>query len=154
MRTERGATLMELLIAAGIVAVLGVVSVLGAQQLSNSYRVRAAARQVMSDFQFARVSAVKEGRTWAVCFTPGDTAVTSYRIINDPAGCASASPPVRTTNLSGFPGVAVAENFTGTSVAFGSQGTATPTGTMTMTSPDGARTLTVSLGAAGNPRIQ
>lgn len=150
MRTERGATLMELLVTVGIVAVLGAVSVLGSQQLLTGYRLRSAARQIMGDLQFARLSAIKEGRTYTVCFSPGETAVASYLITNT-AGC--GAPAVRTTALSGFPGVTAAENFSGTSVTFAAQGTAS-TGNMTLTSSDGAKTITVVLGAAGNPRIQ
>lgn len=152
MRTERGATLMELLVTLGIIAVLGGMSVLGSQQLSTSYRVRSAARDIMGDLQFARLSAIKEGRTYTVCFTPGDNVVTSYLITNDPAACASVNPPIRTTTISG---VTAVENFAGTSVAFAAQGTVSGGGgTMAVTSLNGARTVTVALGPAGNPRVQ
>ncbi len=155
MRGERGFTLIELLVAVAIIATVGAMSVLGSQPLLNSYRLRSAARQVISDLQFARLSAVKEGRDWTVCFTPGEPAVTSYLITNDPGACGSATPPfyVRNTDLSAFPGVTASETFGGTSVTFRPRGTAS-TGTLIMKSPDGTKTLTVALGATGNPRIQ
>lgn len=144
---------MELLVVVGIIGIVGAVSVLGSQQLLNSYRVRSAARQVMGDLQFARLSAIKEGRTYTVCFTPGDTAVTSYRITS--AGCASATPPVRTTAMSGFPGVTAVENFSGTSVTFAPQGTTSGAGgDVTVQSSDGTKTVRVTLGTAGTTRIQ
>lgn len=157
MRGQRGITLIELLVTLGVIAVLAAISTLASQPLMNSYRVRAAARQVVSDFQFARLSAVKEGRNWTVCFAPGEPAVTSYIVTNDPGACATANAPfyVRTTDLTAFSGVTASENFAGTSVTFGARGTASPLpGNVTLRSLDGARTIAVTLGASGNPRIQ
>lgn len=148
MRAERGATLMELLVTVGIIAIVGAVSVLGSQQLLNSYRVRSAARQVMGDLQFARLSAIKEGRIYRVCFIPGDTVVTAYQITNGACG----TTPIRTTNVNNL-GVTATENFTGTKVDFSPQGTAS-VGQVTVQSADGTKVVNVAMGAAGNPRIQ
>lgn len=76
LRDRRGFTLVEVLTA---VAVLGVVSAIAATNFNTffpPYRTRGAALEIAGDMNFARMSAIKEGRLWY--FVP--QAGTSYQI--------------------------------------------------------------------------
>ncbi|MBI3606437.1 MAG: GspH/FimT family pseudopilin [Nitrospirae bacterium] len=161
MKSERGVTLIEMMVVLAIIAIVSAVSVLNSQGLLNSYRVRAAARQVFSDVQTARLGAIKGGRAWALCFPAGNpVAVTTYTLRNvagaDTALCtADDGPPVRTTTI-GNPRLVITKNFAAAALSFNPNGTASTGGNLvTIASSDGARTVTINITTGtGNPRIQ
>ena len=158
---EHGVTVIELMIAVTLVMVLGSIAVLGSRALSESYNLRSAAREFFSDMQLARLSAIKEGRVWALCLTPGDNLVTSYTIRNRPgvddifctADDGAAAAPRKTVSLTGYQTLTITENFAGTSLLFNPNGTASA-GAVTVTKTDGAALNVVVNASTGNIRIQ
>ena len=65
-REPQGLTLMELILCMVIVAVLMAVSSPLIAQFSSGYKLRAAARELATDLQFARLLAVKENKNFQV----------------------------------------------------------------------------------------
>lgn len=162
-KNERGVTAIELMVAVAILGILGTMSVMGSRTFLDSFGLRAATRQIFTDFQQARLSAIKDGRAWAVCFAPGNTAVTAYTVRNTPgADNVLCTPddllagPVRKTVTLGageYSTLAFAEGFAGTSLVFNPNGTASA-GNLTITKSDGGA-LQVTVNAnTGNLRIQ
>jgi hypothetical protein len=68
MRAERGATIFEVAVVAGLVALLGVVSVPLLAQAASDARAHAAARYLATRVQTARVEAVRRGAHVALRF--------------------------------------------------------------------------------------
>jgi len=61
MKSEKGFTLVELLITVAVMMILGAMAILYTPNMLASYRVRGAARLIYSDMQMARLKAIKEG---------------------------------------------------------------------------------------------
>lgn len=159
---DRGFSLIELIVVMAIAGILLGVAVFSMQGVMEGYKVRGAARQLYSDMQMARLSAIKGGRNWALCFTPG-TPFTSYSIRNTPGAdgnlCTSDDPTsgptpffFRTVDISAaYKGMAFAQSFSGNNVEFMPNGTAS-SGNVTIT--NGTRTVQVTVnGSTGNIRI-
>lgn len=80
MRNSKGFTLIELIIAMvimGIIAAIGIPNFLG--WMAN-YNLKAAANELYSSMQFARINAVKQNKEWAVVF---DIANGIYYVCSD-----------------------------------------------------------------------
>ncbi len=161
---ERGFSLVELLVTVAIISVLGVIAILYTPGMLASYRIRGAARLIYSDMQMARLGAIKGGRNWAVCFSPGNTNFTSYSIRNTPGVdnnlCTTDDP---TTGVAPFyrkdvdlaidySTLTFSEAFTGTNVEFNPNGSASSGNVSIIT---GTRTLTITVNQnTGNMRMQ
>lgn len=66
-----GFTLIEVLMIIVILAILAAVAVPGFSVWLPKYRLKAAARDVVSNLQHAKMGAIKNNRAWAVVFDPG-----------------------------------------------------------------------------------
>jgi prepilin-type N-terminal cleavage/methylation domain-containing protein len=74
---QNGLTLPELMIVIGIVAILGLIGVSSFSSTLPTYRLKATARDLVSDMRLARQQAATENRQYAIQFlTP-----TSYAIV-------------------------------------------------------------------------
>ena len=160
----KGFSLIELLITIAIAGSLTAIAILYAPGMMDSYKVRGAARQLYSDMQMARLSAIKGGRKWAVCFSAGNTVFTSYSIRNTPGAdnnlCTGDDPTTgaapfyrKDVDLSSgdYSTLTFNENFTGTNVEFNPNGTAS-SGNVTITK--GTRTIIITVNQnTGNIRM-
>jgi type IV fimbrial biogenesis protein FimT len=81
---QAGLTLVELMIAIGIIAILATIAVPNIINWLPNYRAKAAARDIISNFQKAKMEAVKRNRDVVITFTT--TQAGSYRIFVDDDG--------------------------------------------------------------------
>ncbi len=84
---QAGFTMLELMIAIGIIAILTAIAVPNIINWLPNYRLKAAARDLVSNFQKAKMEAVKTNTDVVITFTTGAYApsgqVGSYRIFVD-----------------------------------------------------------------------
>ena len=97
VRDVRGFTLMEIVIVMAILAVLAAVAIPGYSVWLPNYRLKAAARDVVSNFQLAKMGAIKENKVWAVVFNPG-VRPGKYFICSDDGGDGWDGPPAMEGN--------------------------------------------------------
>ena len=71
MRRQSGFTLVELMITIGVVAILSAIAVPNFISWIPKYRLKAAASELFSNMQLARMTAVKENTTCTVTFSQG-----------------------------------------------------------------------------------
>jgi len=133
-----GFTLMELILALSVMAILLVIAWPVIGQFSSGYRLRAAAREVATDLQFTRLLAVKENKDFQVSF-----AGSSYQVTRVSDGFVAKN---RDFN-SDFAGITL----TSSSVTFNSRGNAS-TRTITVSNLLGTRNITV--GSTGRVKLQ
>lgn len=65
---SQGFTLMEMMIGIALIGILTVVAVPNIALFSSGYKLRGAAREVVSDLQYAKMMAIKENRSFQVVF--------------------------------------------------------------------------------------
>ena len=84
---QAGFTMVELMIVIGVIAILSAIAVPNIMSWLPNYRLKAAARDVISNFQKAKMEAVKAHKDVIIQFTPGAYAasgqVGSYRVFVD-----------------------------------------------------------------------
>jgi type IV fimbrial biogenesis protein FimT len=78
MKRSHGFTLLELLVTMAVLAILLTIALPGFSRWLPSYRLKGAARDVFSNLQLARMTAIKERAECAVVF---DTTAAHYQII-------------------------------------------------------------------------
>ena len=80
MRNSKGFTLIELIIAMVIMGIIAAIGVPNFLSYMANYNLKAAANELYSSMQFARINAVKQNKEWAVVF---DTANGIYYVCSD-----------------------------------------------------------------------
>ncbi|AJE04267.1 pilus assembly FimT family protein [Geobacter pickeringii] len=105
-KNESGMTLLELLVAMGIIGILGGIATTMFIRDLPRYRLKDAARVLFSDIQTARINAVRNGIPCTIEQFPANA--NSYRIVQNGV-------VLKTVDLGAFPGV-----------SFGSLNTAAP----------------------------
>jgi type IV fimbrial biogenesis protein FimT len=82
-----GFTTLELLVVLFILVVLSAIAFPNLSGWARNQRLKGAARDLMSHFQFARLEAIKRSTTIALAFNPGDGGVGNYTVfVDDGAG--------------------------------------------------------------------
>lgn len=167
LTTNKGVTLLEVLVAVAVIAIIGGIAIWSSQGIMEVYRVRGAARQIYADMQMARLKAIKEGKDWAVEFIAGSQ--TNYCVkrrtgANWDAGCDiggedTSDEVVKTVNLaSDYAGIAVdPANLTNTLETANERAVFYPNGTAvggSLTVSGTGRTVTITVNTnTGNIRM-
>ncbi|MEA1867991.1 MAG: GspH/FimT family pseudopilin [Thermodesulfobacteriota bacterium] len=103
---ERGFTTVELLTVFAIVAIMVSLAVFSFHEMAARSRLKAAARDIVSNMQLTRINALKSSSAWAVQF---DTNSTTYRILSDKGADGtwntSDDTVFRTVDFSAYPGI-------------------------------------------------
>ncbi len=148
--SDRGLSLLELLVVLVILAICVAVALPNVSGWIEKYRVSKAARQLVTDLQHARMRAVSHGLQHRVSFNiPKKT----YAIEEGNASNGSnAWVTIGSTRALADPrnphyarGVSLSTNFTHNAVIFSTRGTASPAGTITLTTPRYKRQVSVIL---------
>lgn len=148
MPTARGLTLLELLIALTLCAVLTGTALLGVQRMLADWRLSAAARQVLMDLKLARARAIVSSAAQRVRFPASATRYQHERQrpsgTYEPIGPPTELPPdVAIVGCSGA----------GSGISFRPRGYAGAFGTVTLRNRDGAERAVV-VDIVGRLRVQ
>ena len=139
-------TLIELLVVLVVLAIVAALAAPNASRWIESYYVRKAGRQLVSDLQLAKMKAISQGVQHRMLFDPANktykiqklvlgvwTDVDAPRVLSDVNNPYYAS------------GVALTNNFTNNAVAFSTTGTASGMGTVTLSTANYTKLVTVIL---------
>lgn len=143
-----GFTVLELLVAVTIVAILGAVAVPGGRRMLAGWQLNAAARQVVMDLKLARGRAIAESTTRRLRFAPPGDAYQHERQ-RPSGGYTSVGPATRLPD-----GIVVTEcTAAGSGVGFRPRGQAATFGTIRLQNTHGdERRVVVDI--AGRMRVQ
>jgi len=83
IRSNKGFTLMEMIIVIAIGMVVSAIAIPNFLGLSPRAKLKSSARDVVSAMQLARVNAIRNSSTWAVYF---DTGNSEFRVLSDDGG--------------------------------------------------------------------
>jgi prepilin-type N-terminal cleavage/methylation domain-containing protein len=138
---ERGFTLVELLIGAMIISIMGVFAAPQFGSTLRAYRLNGATKVIWGDLHKARLMAIKENRTIRVDFT-----ASAYEIVR----VDTAVVAFRRNMAADFPGITV--TIQNSTISFGSTGTAGVGGkTVQVQSATGIKSFTIlTTGRIGN----
>ena len=143
--SEKGFTLVELLVSVGILSLIAFISVPVYQSLIFNLDLSAATRLIASDLRYAQQLAVTTQDNYQVIFT---TSSQSYRIKDAVTGTTTK------TALINAPVYIVAiNNLPNNTVTFIATGAATSTGTIVLSNPNN-RTSTIEIKPSGYVKIQ
>jgi len=137
--------LIEMLAVLLILAIVAALAAPNASRWVESYTVRKASRQLVSDLQLAKMRTISQGVQHRILF---DVANKSYKMQRLNAGSwDDTADAVRSFSDAQNPyyagGVALANNFNNNTVTFSTTGAASPAGTVTLSTANYTRQVTV-----------
>jgi type IV fimbrial biogenesis protein FimT len=115
-RLQRGFTIMEMMVAIAILAIMAVVSVPTIRSWIPNQRLRSAANELYTNLQWAKLNAIQKNETWTVSFDPDNL---KYQILD------GSDTSVRTVDLSSY-GSSVDFGFGEATTEIGGGGTTDP----------------------------
>lgn len=137
LKQKQGFSLVELLTVVALIGIIAGIGTLSTRDVRARLSLKSATLELYSDLQLARLGAIRSGRIWRVCFTPGNLLFNSYSIGNaggtDGDICTDADDPTvaadpafyrKNVDLSNQSGLFFQENFSGASIIFNPRGTA------------------------------
>jgi prepilin-type N-terminal cleavage/methylation domain-containing protein len=153
MRKDTGFSLLELMVAIAIVAILSTIAVPGIIQWLPKHRVGSAARVVKSTLEFARSNAIKRNTEVRVDFDWANDNLTVVEVLEDPPGTFVET----TLRIRQMPGDVDLDDidlgdevtFNGHGFALGSSG-----GVVVVNTSDNTLSRSITLTVGGNARIQ
>jgi type IV fimbrial biogenesis protein FimT len=137
-KNYNGFTIAELIITLAVLAILLAIAYPMLAQVSSGYRLRAAARELVTDLQFARLLAVKENRNFQVV-----CGANSYQVIRLSDGFVAKARNFGTD----YPNISLSSS----SVTFNSRGNA---GSQTLTVTNLVSSRNITVGATGRVKLQ
>jgi type IV fimbrial biogenesis protein FimT len=153
MRKDTGFSLLELMVAIAIVAILSTIAVPGIIQWLPKHRVGSAARVVKSTLEFARSSAIKRNTEVRVDFDWANDNLTVVEVLEDPPGTFVET----TLRIRQMPGdVDLDDIDLGDEVTFNGHGFAPGSsgGVVVVNTSDNTLSRSITLTVGGNARIQ
>ena len=100
-RRESGFTFVELMVIVVILGIMLAIAVPNFMGFSPKARLKAAARNIVSDMQFARIKALRDRSTWTIQF---DTGAEQYQVL-------SGSTVFKTVSFSNYPGITLGNSY-------------------------------------------
>lgn len=164
-RNNKGFTLIELMVVIGVIAILSAVGIPSIMGAMSNYRIKAAARDLVSNFQRAKLEAMKRNTNIAMVFTTGaydvGGEVGGYRVfVDDGVGGGTAGDGIRNgsetylTTMRMPKNVSLLDNETfGGGTGFNSRGLPAALGNIQMQN-NNSRYYRITLSMVGNIRLQ
>jgi len=140
-RSERGFTVMELMVVVGLMAIISAIAMPSFVSWLPSYRLSAGARQVAADLQLARMKAISQNTTYRLNILGGGT---QYQLEKDAGFTLESGPFTLPEGITASP--------TGPTAEFLSRGTASATDTITIS--NGSATRVVCVKTVGRVHIE
>jgi type II secretion system protein H len=142
----QGMTLIELLVVMVILACVAGLAAPNVSQWIESYNVRKASRQLVSDLQLTKLKAISQGMQHRILFDPANNKkYTIQKLVLGVWTQVDAPRDLSNANLYGASGVTLTNNFNNNAVIFSTTGAASPAGTVTLTTTNYTRQVTVIL---------
>ena len=158
---SKGVTLVELLVVIAILGILGAVALPAITGTLPQYRLRAEARELVSNFKKARLEAVKRNRNVLIEFYPTDNMYRIFVDMNDDLSAYEDGVDQELFNWTMRPQTElVGTTFVTDSVnhltGYNSRGlpVSTENGTVTLQTEDGTRGYVLTLGRVGIPNLE
>ncbi len=140
-KNSLGLTIMEMIIAMAVLAILITIAFPMIPQISSGYRLRGAARELATDLQFARLLAVKENKTFQLVITNSN----SYQVQTPGGGLVRKS----RSFVVDYPDVTL----TPMTISFDSRGNSASGTTSTITVWNSTGTRNITVGSTGSVKL-
>ena len=145
-RKQAGMTLIEMLVVLVILAIAAALAAPNVSRWIESYTVRKASRQLVSDLQLAKLKTISQGVQHRILFDPANKTYTIQKLnggVWQQVDIARSLSDVNNPYYAG--GVALTNTFNNNAVTFSTTGTASPAGTVTLATTNYNRQVTVIL---------
>lgn len=145
----RGLTIIELMVAVAVLAVLTSLGAPAFERARDRYRLRGAADALIADLQLARLEGIRTNQGALVQISGGSTWCWGVNLGSTACDCATAgSCSVKSMDAAAYPGLSLASSFGATPRFEARSGLSNGSGTVTLSSTHGYQVL-VSVSALG-----